>query len=127
MGAMRVLLVDDEPELVYTVAERLELRGYTVDAVTNGADALEQVKREVYDVAVVDVKMPGMSGHAVMSGIRHEQPSLPIILLTGHGAALEEGEANGGGMEAEACAYLFKPINIDELIKTMEKCAKVGP
>jgi CheY-like chemotaxis protein len=115
-------LVDDEPELVYTMAERLELRDFDVDAVTSGEAALEQVRKEAYDVVVVDVKMPGMSGHAVMAAIREEHPGLPVILLTGHGAA-EEGEEQV--RLDEACAYLYKPIDIEELIRTMDSCTRV--
>lgn len=122
MGGMRVLLVDDEPELVHTMAERLEMRDFQVDAVTSGAAALEQIRTEVYDVIVVDIKMPGMSGHAVTSAIREEHPDMPIILLTGHGAA--EEDENAEALD-KACAYLFKPIDIDELIRTMQGCVKV--
>jgi DNA-binding response OmpR family regulator len=122
MGGMRVLLVDDEPELVHTMAERLEIRDFEVDAVTSGAAALEKIKSEAYDVVVIDLKMPGMSGHAVMTAVRVEHPRLPIILLTGHGAA-EDDEENAD--LDQACAYLFKPINIDELIRTMRECVKV--
>ena len=103
------------------MAERLEMRGFKVDAVTSGKAALEKVRDVAYDVLVLDVKMPGMSGHAVMVAVRQEHPSLPIILLTGHGAA-EEDEDH---VELDtACAYLFKPINIDELIQTMNECVK---
>jgi DNA-binding response OmpR family regulator len=123
MGGMRVLLVDDEPELVHTMAERLEIRDFEVDAVTSGAEALVKVKTEDYDVVVIDLKMPGMSGHAVMTAVRAEHPRLPIILLTGHGAA--EDDEDGADLD-QACAYLFKPVNIDELIKTMHECVKVS-
>jgi DNA-binding NtrC family response regulator len=122
---MRVLLVDDEPELVFTMAERLEIRGYEVAAVTTGAEAIEQVKSEAFDVVVVDVKMPGMSGYAVMSAVREEHPAMPVILLTGHGDLEEDPEGNQE--TAAACAYLFKPINIEDLIQTMEQCVKVKP
>lgn len=122
MGGMRVLLVDDEPELVHTMAERLEIRDFEVDAVTSGVEALEKIRSEAYDVVVIDLKMPGMSGHAVMTAVRVEHPSLPIILLTGHGAAEEDEDSTD---LSQACAYLFKPINIDELIQTMRECVKV--
>jgi DNA-binding response OmpR family regulator len=123
MVSMRVLLVDDEPELVFTMAERLELRGYEVDAVTSGEEALAKIRSVVYDVAVVDLKMPGMSGADVLETVRQELPALPVVLLTGHGATAET-EEELEGVEGKACAYLFKPVNIDELIKVMESCTK---
>lgn len=118
MGAMRVLLVDDEPELVTTMAERLELRGFEVDAVTNGTDAVARARDKAFDIAVVDVKMPGMDGYQVMGHLRQIDPRMPVILLTGHGATEETQDV----LEAEACAYLYKPIDIEELIRTMKSC-----
>ena len=115
---MRVLLVDDEPELVFTMQERLELRGFEVDAVTSGEEALDLVTRHLYDVMVVDVKMPGIGGAEVLRSVRQTHPDLPVILLTGHGGA-GEGEER---LLRQACAYLYKPINIDVLITTMRSC-----
>lgn len=119
MSGLRVLLVDDEGELVYTMAERLSIRGYNVDAVTDGAEALERVASNTYDVAVVDVKMPGISGLVVLKVIKRDSPSTPVILLTGHGSP-EEGEE---GMKQGAYAYLFKPVDIEDLIRTMVEAA----
>ncbi len=122
MAALRVLLVDDEADLVYTVAERLQLRGYTVDALTRGAEALEHVAQNEYDIAVVDLKMPGLSGMAVLDGIKQERPNMPVILLTGHGLA-DEGQA---GLKHGAAAYLFKPVAITELIEAMDNAVKAA-
>ncbi|MBW2525398.1 MAG: response regulator [Deltaproteobacteria bacterium] len=119
---MRVLLVDDELELVSTMAERLELRDFDVTAVTSGEEALERLAKATYDVAVVDVKMPTMSGEVLLAFIQRDYPKLPVILLTGHAGtdeALEEAQL-------QACATLFKPINIEELIRTMNECAGDG-
>ncbi len=115
MGKRRVLLVDDEPELVFTMAERLEIRGYDVDAVTSGQEALDRLSEATYDVAVVDVKMPGMGGQVVLGRASQDLPDLPVIMLTGHGST---EEFSGG-----ACAYLFKPVSIEDLIETIEECA----
>jgi DNA-binding NtrC family response regulator len=116
---MRVLLVDDELELVSTMAERLEIRGYDVTAVPSGQAALEHLAQERCDVAVVDVKMPTMSGEVLLSFIQRDYPSVAVILLTGHAGVDESMEE----AQLQACATLFKPVNIDELIRTMEKCA----
>lgn len=110
-----MLLVDDEEELVTTLAERLELRGYQVDALTSGAEALAHIEKMEFDVAVVDLKMPGVGGIEVLDGIKKAQPNLPVILLTGHGLA-NEGKA---GLEHGAAGYLFKPVQIDVLMQTM--------
>jgi len=90
-----------------------------VDAVTDGGEALKLVAKHPYDVVVVDVKMPGIGGAEVLTSIRGSHPALPVILLTGHGGA-DEGEEL---LLEEACAYLYKPIKIGELIATMQRCA----
>jgi DNA-binding response OmpR family regulator len=122
MTLLRVLLVDDEEDLLYTLAERLALRGYEVDAVTDGADALSHAQTQRHDVAVVDVKMPGMSGIEILAAIRKQKPNLPVILLTGHGSE-EDGQE---GMKRGAFAYLIKPINIHNLMESMEQAVKAA-
>jgi len=115
MAGMRVLLVDDEPELVFTLAERLELRGFEVDAVTTANDALHHIDENTYDIAVVDVKMPLLDGPEFIELVRGRGLDLPIILLTGHGGT-EDAELD---LYRGACAYLFKPIDLGELIEAM--------
>lgn len=118
MANRKVLLVDDEAELVYTLAERMELRGYDVDAVTTGAEALQRIRDVAYDAVVVDLKMPGVNGETVLLKAKELHPHLPVIMLTGHGSTADYRE--------EACAYLFKPVNIDLLLQTINKCIASG-
>ena len=115
MKQPRVLLVDDEGELVFTLAERLTMRGMAVDALTSGEEALALAGDGTHDVAVVDVKMPGMGGIEVLRGLRERDRNLPVILLTGHGS-VDEVEAD---MQNGAFACLFKPVDIRELIQSM--------
>ena len=121
MAPLRVLLIDDEEELVLTLAERLMLRGIEVESVTSGADAIVRVREKKFDVVVLDVKMPGIGGLEVMRRIRREQPGIKILLMTGRGS-LEEGEE---GMQAGAFAYLLKPINIEDLMRKMMEAVRV--
>jgi DNA-binding NtrC family response regulator len=115
MAPLRVLLIDDEEELVVTLAERMMLRGIEVEGVTSGADAIGRVQLVKFDVVVLDMKMPGIGGLEVMRRIKREQPGIKFILMTGRGS-LEEGEE---GMQEGAFAYLLKPINIEDLMKKM--------
>ena len=121
MAPLRVLLIDDEEELVSTLAERLKLRGIEVEGVTSGADAIERVQEKKFDVVVLDMKMPGIGGLEVMRRIRREQPGVKFILMTGRGS-LEEGEE---GMQEGAFAYLLKPINIEDLMEKMMEAVRV--
>ena len=121
MAPLRVLLIDDEEELVVTLAERMMLRGIEVEGVTSGADAIGRVQLVKFDVVVLDMKMPGIGGLEVMKRIRREQPGIKFILMTGRGS-LEEGEE---GMQEGAFAYLLKPINIEDLMKKMMEAVRV--
>lgn len=119
MAKLRILLVDDENELVDALAERLDLRGFYADGVTSGAEALARVRAEGYDVVVLDVKMPGESGIEIMKSIKKEKPDLPVILITGHGSA-QDGEQ---GLNEGAFDYLQKPIQLETLIKKINEAA----
>jgi DNA-binding response OmpR family regulator len=108
---MRLLLVDDEIDFVATLAERLSLRNIEADWVTSAKDAEAIIQTKHYDLAVLDVKMPGMSGRQLKKIIEKKIPGIKTIYLTGHGS---EEDYKAGIAEAEY--YLMKPINIDDLI-----------
>lgn len=114
---MKLLLVDDEDEMVSTLAERFSLRGIDADWVTCGEDAVNHVTKNKYDIVVLDVKMPGMSGLETMERILKIQPETKTIFLTGHGS-VSDCEAC---IEAGACFYLMKPTNIDVLIEKINE------
>jgi DNA-binding NtrC family response regulator len=115
MEPVRILIVDDEEDLISTMAERLELRGFQVRTATTGADALRLVADSAFKVIILDVKMPGIGGLDLMTRIKQEQPDLPVILFTGHSSL---ADAQRGTQEG-AFAYLLKPIKIDEMINTI--------
>lgn len=120
MSGLRVLLIDDEEELVATLAERLELRDFLVDYALNGLAGMARVKEKDYDVIVVDLMMPGMNGHEVLEQVKRLRPDLPVILLTGRGSEQDSESGLGQG----AFDYLMKPVNIDRLIEIMRKAVK---
>lgn len=119
MSNLRVLLVDDEVELVETLAERLELRGIDAEVVTSGEDALRLLLDYTFDVVLLDVKMPGIDGLEVLKLIRRQRPATQVILITGHGST-EDGE---NGLHEGAFDYVVKPIDIDTLIGRMRDAA----
>ena len=115
MDALRVLIVDDEEELVSALVERLRLRGFDARGVTTGAAALAYLETTACDVVVLDVKMPGLGGLEVIKRIKRERPELEVVLLTGHGSTVSVEE----GMEAGAFEYLMKPVKIDDLARIL--------
>ena len=112
MEALRILIVDDEEELVSALEERLFLRGFQAKGVTTGEEALAHLADQACDVVLLDVKMPGLSGLEVIKRIKEKTPSPQVILLTGH-SSVQDAER---GMGLGAFDYLMKPIQIDELI-----------
>ena len=119
MTGPRVLIVDDEAELVSALVERLNLRGFRAAGVTTGAEALTRVAVADFDVVLLDVKMPGLGGLEVIKTIKTEHPAVQVILLTGHGSA-RDAEA---GMQLGAFDYLMKPITITDLVRVLHDAA----
>jgi len=108
----RVLLVDDERDYLEVITRRLGKRDLDVDGVSSGEEALQYLKARPIDVAVLDVKMPGMDGLMVLREIKKLNPLIEVIMLTGH-ARLEVALE---GMRSGAFDYLMKPADIDELL-----------
>jgi len=115
---MKVLLVDDERKFATMLAKRLVLRGIDVDYVYTGEDATVKAETQRYDVAILDVKMPGIGGIELERKLKELDPGLKIIFLTGHGSKTDF-EAGS----AEATCYLAKPIQIDELLTILHEVA----
>ena len=124
MREIKVLLVDDEDELVSTLAERLLLRGINTDWVTNAEDAIKKLDSSAYNIAVLDVKMPKTSGIELKKRMEEKRPEMKFIFITGHGS---EADFQAGTAEAGPEYYLVKPISIEILIeKMMEIFGKDG-
>jgi two-component system NtrC family response regulator len=114
---IRVLLVDDEETLLEYLSKRLLKKGFTVKATFSGEEALEAGKQEHFDVAIVDLKMPGMDGVETQKRLHEIQPFLQCIVLTAHGSidsALESGQQ-------DAFRYLLKPIDYDKLVAAIKE------
>ena len=117
MPELKVLLIDDEEELVTTLQERMELRDIAADYVLDGRKAAKKIEERDYDVVILDIMMPGVNGLDVLREIKSARSGLPVILLTGRGN-VEDSEL---GLKLGAYDYLFKPVNIDVLIETMRR------
>jgi len=115
---MNILLVDDEKELVSTLAERLSFRGVIVDWTASAQEALEMAAKKAYDLAVLDVKMPGIDGFKLKRALQEKHPKMKFIFLTGHGS---EDYYRVGSAETGAEFYLVKPVQIENLIDKMHQ------
>ncbi len=114
---MKILLVDDEKKFVLMLARRLDLRGIQAKSVYTGAEAIALVEKgEHFDVAVLDVKMPGIGGFDLRRKLGEMDPQMKFVFLTGHGSGVDYTIGAN-----EAAFYLPKPLKIEELIKTLGK------
>jgi CheY-like chemotaxis protein len=113
----KVLLVDDEQEFVQTLSERLNTRNYGSYPVFDGEQALQLLDNEIPDVMVLDLKMPGMGGIAVLREAKSLNPEIEVIVLTGHGSEEDKKEC----MELGAFAYLHKPVDISQLTEIIDE------
>jgi DNA-binding NtrC family response regulator len=112
MDKMRIMLVDDEEGFLSTTKKLLERKGLHVITASSGQEALEKLVGEGVHVVILDVKMPGMDGVAVLKAIKSRYPMVQVVMLTGHGTV----ESALEGLRSGATDYLMKPIDIDELI-----------
>lgn len=113
---MRLLLVDDEEKFVSRLAERLELRGFNADWVTTYEEALAKVSVEKYDIAVLDVKMPSMSGIDLKKRMEEMDPDLKFIFVTGHGS-----EQDYETVCKESICCIIKPFKIEALVEKIKQ------
>ena len=112
---MKILLVDDEKKFMTMLARRLELRDFKVNFAHSGADAIEMVKKGApFDVAVLDVKMPGIGGIELRRELQRLNPDMKFIFLTGHGSKVDYSVGT-----KEAALYLPKPLKIDDLLNAL--------
>jgi DNA-binding NtrC family response regulator len=110
---IRILLVDDEKEYVETLAERLRTRGFHVSEAYSGDEAVAKLKEFNFDVTILDVQMPGMSGIEALKEIKKLKPLTEILMLTGHGTI----ETAIEGMKMGAYDFLLKPCKMDLLLE----------
>lgn len=113
----KVLVVDDEADFRELMVKRLTRKKYGVSGASCGEDALALVKDRIFDVALVDLKMPGMDGLELLRQLRNVSPETEVIILTGHGSTETAVEA----MKMGAYDYLTKPVDLQELQVLLEK------
>jgi len=111
-ASIRLLLVDDEIGYLDVLSKRLTRRGFKVTTASSGAEAIRALRNWDFDVAVVDLKMEDMDGIEVLKIFKRMEPSVKVIMLTGHGSE----RAARDGIEHGAFDYLIKPIDLESLI-----------
>jgi two-component system, response regulator, stage 0 sporulation protein F len=113
----RILVVDDAGPVVILCVNVLQALGYAVKGANRGEAAIDVLRREPFDLLVVDYKMPGMNGFQVLTEARNLYPDLLSVLVTGHGTPEIMKEADKMGFDA----ILLKPFTSNELRGTVEQ------
>jgi len=113
----RVLIVDDDTSICRTLSLYLKARGYSTDLAHTGIEAIEKSKKTVFDVALLDIKLPDMEGTELLATIHDAAPGMIKIMVTGYPTVGNAVEA----LKLEADDYLMKPVAPEELVKTIER------
>jgi len=118
-GRLRLLLVDDEVGFTTIMAKRLTRRNMEVTTAFSGAQGIQALRAEQFDVAVLDLKMEDMDGIEVLKIFKIMDPNMPVIMLTGHGSEKSASE----GIQHGGYAYLTKPYEFTELLEKIREAA----
>ena len=113
MANVKLLIIDDEVEFASTLCQRLQLGGMDAMNVHSGGEGLAVLSEVEPEIVILDLKMPDMSGLDVLEGIKKHNPSIEVIMLTGHGSSGSGIEA----MEKGAYDYIMKPVDLRELLE----------
>ena len=109
---MRLLFVEDEPDLREVLKKQLQVSGYSVDACGDGLEALDYLQITAYDAVILDIMLPGVDGLSVLKKMRTADDKTPVLLLTARGSV----EDRVAGLDLGADDYLVKPFAFDELV-----------
>ncbi|MCB2192632.1 MAG: response regulator [Deltaproteobacteria bacterium] len=121
-----VLVVDDDPDLVESVAMNLEAKGFEVGKAYDGVEGLDSIKNRRPDVVVLDVMMPRKDGYEVCAQLKGDSSfsDIPVILLTAVGSAVNSTSyTHRDGMTTEADEYIAKPVDLDKLAELVAELA----
>ena len=113
---INILIVDDEEQFLNSIKKRLEVRDFNVVAVNRGEKAIEAARNNQFDIALVDLKMPGIDGEETLKALKKEHKWMEVVILTGHGSIDSAIECTKSG----AYEYLQKPCRLDELLEALK-------
>ena len=120
--SISLLLVDDEAAFVDIVAKRLSKRNISVTSALSGTEGIQALRKNDFDICVLDLKMEDMNGIEVLKIFKKMVPEMPVLMLTGHGSA----ESAKEGMASGAFDYLLKPYDLEDLLKKIEEALNRG-
>ena len=120
LSGLHVMIIDDEQDFAATLALRLELRGITVESFFSGEEGLARLREKLPDALLLDMRMPGFSGAAVLRELREGggipgSDRLPVFIVSGHSSEQDHEQVIALGIQG----YICKPVQFDELLENI--------
>jgi two-component system response regulator AtoC len=107
---MKILIVDDERQLAFSLKDYVEPEGVEADIALDGLEGKRKLQEEAYDLCISDLRMPGIGGLELLRWVKEEGPDIPVIMISAHGEIADAVNA----MKSGASDYLVKPFDPDE-------------
>lgn len=119
MATQKILLVDDDPNILKVLSMRLEKTGYEVDSISDGFMALEKIRKDRPDLIILDLMLPEIDGYKVCRMLKFDETykNIPVIMLTGR----TQEEDRKKGLQMGADAYIVKPFESKNLLMKIEE------
>lgn len=112
-----ILVVDDDEDIRKVLTEILRQEKYTVDSAGTGKEAITKTKEKFYNIALIDIRLPDISGVKLLTKIKETKPKMRKIIITGYPSLQNAVEALNKGADA----YVIKPLNMDKVLTTIEE------
>lgn len=119
--AKRILVIEDDPDVLSIIVKHLEHEGYQVITATDGMEGLKRLRSNGFDLVITDIVMPYVSGTGVVSALKESDPRIPVIAITGYGEVPE-----AVAMEKKADLVLSKPVKMSELKDHVSRLLKLS-
>ena len=116
----KILIADDDPNIVKILMDRLKSRGFRVTAASDGEECLDQMEKGNHSILILDLQMPRMDGMEVLEEVKRINPEIDVIMMTAYGTIDMAVRA----MKAGAADYITKPIELDELSILLERISE---
>jgi DNA-binding NtrC family response regulator len=113
----RILIVDDDEAVLRSIKDYLAMKGYEVDTAKTGAEAIEKSKKGFFNLAILDIRLPDMDGTELLTRIHDTEPEIIKVMLTGYPNGQNAIDSVNGGADG----YLVKPVQLENLVKVIEK------
>jgi len=114
---IKILIIDDDPEIRYTVQALLSAEGYQVEAAETGTEAIRKTEEKWYNIALIDLNLPDINGIQLLTKLKDGSPKMRKIIVTGFPTLQNAAEA----VNKQANAYLIKPVEIPAMLETIKK------